>query len=398
MRHALALLLLPLLLAADWPQWLGPSRDGQSTETGLAAGWAGLEQVWKVPGGLGYSSLTVADGAVYTMADRGEDQIVLKLDAATGEELWTARVDDRYKDAMSYHGPRSTPTVAGDTVVSLSGNGMLVALHTATGTVKWQLDLVETLGSTSPTWGYSGSPLVDDGKIYLVAGGSKDHGLLALSLATGAVLWKQGRYGVGYSSPVRMTLDGIDQVIFFASDQAVAVLPEDGRKLWSQPWSTSYNVNAATPLQLGPDLVFISSGYGHGGAALRFDAEKGTIKELWKTKRMKNKLATSVLLGDTIYGFNEEKLTAVSAKSGEELWSHKGYGRGTLLAADNHLIVYTERCQLALVEADATTLKQVGEIKAGLTGEPCWSAPAIANGMIYARDGAEITAWRLGTP
>jgi outer membrane protein assembly factor BamB len=295
---------------------------------------------------------------------------------------------------MGFDGPRATPSVAGDRVIALSGSGLLAAVDRATGRRLWAVDLQGEVHGARPQWGYAGSPLVSDGKVFVSAGGRA--GLLALSVADGHVLWhREGWPAAGYASALRTTLAGHDQVVFFTGDGVVGVQPDEGAVLWSFPWQTDLRVNAATPLVLGSNRLFVASAYGFGAASLLVD-EHGHASELWHTKKMKNKTATSVLYEGNLYGFNEDRLTCLDAKTGEERWSHEGYGRGTLLLAEGHLFVQTEDCRHLVVEATPVEHRQVGEIARVLHEQSeCWSTPAIADGILYVRDNHELVALEL---
>lgn len=393
----LALGVPALAWGGDWPQWFGPARDGQSDETGIGAGWAdGVRELWRVPIGPGYASVAVADGAVAAMTTRGDEEQLLLLDAATGAERWRSRVGGAYIDGMSYHGPRATPTIVGDRIVALGGNGGLVAVSRATGERLWAVDVVKTYGGERPQWGFSGSPLVHGGRVYLTTGSEAGKGLVAVDLQTGAPVWAAGSFPAGYSSPIHATLGGVEQIVFFTGEAAVGARPTDGSVLWSHPWPTNYDVNAATPLVVGSNRLFIASGYGVGAAMLLVD-DAQQVTELWRTKKMKNKTSTSVLVDGTLYGFNEETLTAMDATTGDVRWTAADYGRGTLLHADGHLVVLDDQCVLHGVKADPKAHKPVGgTFKVG-AGSPCWTAPALAHGVVYARDGADLVAVEVRT-
>ncbi len=379
-------------VAADWPQWLGPNRTGHAAEGGLVEAWGkGPKELWRVVVGPGYASVSIAEGVVYAMAARdGEDQLVA-LDAATGAERWRTKVGPFYKDAMNFDGPRATPSVVGDRVIAQGGLGHLVAVSRDTGAKLWEVDTVGSLGGVMPQWGYSGSPLVSEGKVYLSTGGQAGNALVALSLADGSVLWKTGAYGAGYASPVRVTVAGKDQVLFFTGYGAVATTPHEGEVIWRYPWTTNYQVNAATPLVVGGRRVFVASGYGVGAAMLEVK-DDGKVSELWRTKKMKNKTSTSVLVGEHLFGFNESDLTALDVSTGAELWSTDVYGRGTLLAAESALVVLSEQCEVSLVKANGKAFEPVANPYKGLTHGPCWAAPSLANGVIYVRDGKDLVA------
>lgn len=394
MRWALAGLGLVagLASAAEWPGYLGPTRDGRSAETGIAEGWKrGTKVLWRAPIGPGYAGVAVSGGTVFAMAARDAQDQLVALDAVTGAERWRAKVGAFYEDGMNYDGPRSTPTVAGDRVVALGGYGTLAAFDRTSGRPLWSVELVSGLGGAMPQWGFSGSPLVSDGKVYVTTGGTQGNGLVALSLADGSVVWKTGSFEAGYSSPIRATLAGRDQVVFFTGFGAVGAEPATGEVLWKYPWPTNYEVNAATPLVVGGRRLFIASAYGVGGAMLEVGAD-GKVTELWRTKKMKNKTATAVLVDGNLYGFNESALTALDAVTGEERWYADGYGRGTLIAADGHLVVLSESCALSLVQATPAAHRPVGSPQPVLSASPCWTAPSLADGVVYVRDGKELAA------
>ncbi len=277
-------------------------------------------------------------------------------------------------------------------VPELPDRGGLLALATADGRQRWKRELVSDLGGRLPKWGYSQSLLVHDGKVFVDPGGADGKGLLALDAATGATIWQSDEVEAGYSTPVPYTVGGVAQVVFFTAEEVVSVSPTDGKAHWREEWETSWDVNAATPLFLAPDTLFISSGYGNGGGLFQLSAAGGRVsaKQLWKTKVMKNKMATSVPLGDMLCGFSESDLTCMSTKTGEELWSEEDIGLGTLIAADGHLLALDEECTLRLVAQDKTRYVERGRMK--VLGERCWTVPTLADGRLYLRDEAGIVA------
>lgn len=389
---ALVALVPGLAAAADWPQYLGPHRTGVSDETGFVKGWtSGPVERWRVPVGRGYGSVAVVEGVVYVLRNGAEAEQLVALDAATGAERWSTDVGKPFDNGRGYAGTRSTPTVVGDTIVVLTGWGDLHAIDRATGAKRWSSSLTDDHAGAVPAWGYAVSPLVEDGKVYLQTGSSTGDGLVALDVATGAKVWGSGQFGAGYASPIHATLDGTDQIVFFVAYGVVGASPADGSILWKHPWPTDYDVNAATPVVLGSNRLFIASAYGVGGAALL--VTEGKAVELWDTKRMKNKVSTSILVDRHLYGFNESRLTCLDATKGDEVWAAPGYGRGVLMAVDDHLLVQSEDCAHTLVKATKKGHVPVGETRRFLKGEmECWAAPALSDGMLYVRDHDELVA------
>ena len=377
----------------DWPQWRGPNRDGISKETGILKTWpeGGPKVLWSAPSGDGYSGMSVTNGKLYSMYGRrqGSDAIAICLDAASGEELWRFRMGSKFTNSFG-HGPRATPTVDGNLVFVLSGKGKLFALNATKGTEVWGHDLHKEYGGKIPTWGVSTSPLVEGNMLIVDVGGKNGHGLVAFNKKDGKVIWKSNSGIPGYSAPIAVTVNGTRQILSFAGKALVSVSPEDGKQYWRYPWVTNYDVNAATPIFIKPDKVFISSGYNRGAAVLKMKAVKGTVEveELWKSRAMRNQFSSSVLIGDHLYGFDEGTLRCLNVNTHESKWAKRGFGKGSLMYADGHLIVLSEKGLLVLVEATPEAFVQKASAQV-LKGR-CWTVPTLVNGMLYVRNQKDL--------
>ena len=221
MKSAISLLLLltAAAQAADWPQWLGPQRNGISSETDLLQSWPadGPAVQWRTPLGNGFSGISIAEGRVFTMFAQSDDEFTICLDAETGVEIWRHRTGPYYKETQGGDGPRSTPTVDGEIVYVLGATGKLFALAAASGTPIWEKDLVAEFSSQVPRWGFSTSPLVE-GDLLLVEAGGHDGNFVvdmaidrttpvtavALDKATGATVWTALNEKMSYSSPIAL--------------------------------------------------------------------------------------------------------------------------------------------------------------------------------------------------
>lgn len=375
----------------DWPQFRGPNRDGISTETGLLKTWpaSGPKVVWKRLLGSGFSGLTIADGRLFTQFGKGKDEFAIALDAATGKEVWRVLTDANRKDGMG-DGPRSTPTVDGERVFVISARGKLHALEKATGKTLWSVDLVQQYGAQIPQWGVSASPLIDGDQLIFNAGGRSGHAVIALDKKNGKLLWHSGTDVPGYSMPILIEAGGVRQVIVFSGTRVLGLAPTDGKILWEEDWQTSYDVNAATPIFLPPDRLFIASGYDTGGAVFQLGAAGGkvTVKDVWRSRDMKNQFSSSVHLDGTIYGFNNKNLQAIDAANGKVLWRKSGLGHGSLLAADGHLIVLGDNGKLVLAEANPTAYVEKAAAQP-LTGKH-WTVPTLYGGKLYVRNESEL--------
>lgn len=379
------------VFATDWPQWRGPKRDGISTETGWATSWPkeGLKQVWKAEVGAGYGTVSVSKGRLYVIGNTADKDTVYCLEAGTGKEIWKFTYDCVAKDPNGYHGVRSTPTVDGDLVFTTSRQGHLFCLTAADGKVKWSKEFGKDFGGKTPTWGFAISPLVEGGLLIVEPGGS-GAAVVALKKDTGEEVWKSEGAPAAYSSPIAYTLNGDRFVAVLSAQGGAGRRLSDGKTVWSFPWKTSYDVNAATPIVDG-SKVFVSSGYGTGCAL--YDVATNPPREVYKNKNMRNHVNSCVLWKGYLYGFDESSLKCLDFNTGEVKWSEGKYGKGSLILADGKLLLYSERGQLGLAEASPAGYKELGFVQAlqvrqsypGGAAKQTWATPVLADGKIYCR-------------
>ena len=383
--------------SGDWPQWLGPHRNGEAPGARIAKVWPknGPEEVWRRPIGEGFSGFAVVGDRAFTMYMDEAGEYVACLNAANGSQRWRLRSGPRYIEGQGGNGPRCTPSVDGNLVFAIGANGDLVAADVSTGKLVWKRQFTGEFGAKRPDWGFSGSPLVVGDALFVEIGGSDGRALASFAKSTGELLWASHNDNMGYSSPVMITAAGARQVLFFTAAGLVSVSPDAGALNFRYGWKTSYNVNAATPLFIPPDRVFVSSGYGNGGAVVRIEraGETLSVGEVWKNKKMKNQMATSVLHEGHIYGIDEAILACLDATTGEERWQTRGYGKGSLILADGHLLVLGDKGKLGLVEANPTAFveRASAQVLSGL----CWTAPSLAAGRLYVRNESEAVCLQL---
>ncbi|HEX4609000.1 MAG TPA: PQQ-binding-like beta-propeller repeat protein, partial [Urbifossiella sp.] len=251
----------PVGAGVDWPQFLGPTRDGRAPAGPFRTDWDKRppEQLWTAPIGGGFSSFAVVDGKLYTQDRQGSSERVVCLDAATGGLLWEHVYAANY-DGIGYDaGPRATPTVDGDRIYTVGAAGLLLCLEAPTAPgqpprVVWQHDLPREFNARAPQWGFAGSPLIDRDLVIVQPGGRKG-AVVSFDKATGDVRWTAGTNPPGYSSPVAGTIHGV-RVVFALTADALLCIRSDGVLMGSYPWPTRFEGNIATPLVLD-DYVFI---------------------------------------------------------------------------------------------------------------------------------------------
>jgi len=378
--------------SANWPQWRGPNRDGVSKETGLLKQWPaeGPPLVWKATGaGSGYSSFSISNGKLYTMGLRGDREFVIAFDITTGKEAWATPNGSAFRNDRG-NGPRGTPTVDGDRLYALGGNGDLSALDARTGKLIWSKNVLREFGGSNIQWGISESPLVLGNKVLVNAGGP-GASMVALNKDDGSVIWKSQSDEPGYSSAIPLEINGGTQVVFFTAQRAVGLDVRDGKLLWEYEKPANNVANVATPI-VHANRVFISSDYGTGGGVVEINSEN-QAREIYFTKEMKNHHSSSVLVGDYLYGFSSSILTAMKFDTGQVAWRDRSVGKGSLVYADGNLYCLSENGVVGLVEASPTGYKEKGRFRIQQGNLPTWAHPVVAGGRLYLRDQDTIYAF-----
>ena len=384
-----------LAQTTEWFQWRGPNRDGHSGETGLLKEWpsGGPREIWRASGaGTGFSSFSASNNRLFTLGARANVEYVIAFDAATGNRLWEVPNGQRFRNDMG-DGPRSTPTVDGDRVYAFGGTGELVCLDPASGKKLWSVNVVNQFGGVTPYWGYSESPLIVGDRIILNAGGRRAS-IVAINKLNGQTIWQQHNDDAGYSSPMLLRTGSLQQVVFFTGQRGLAVDPRDGRLLWSYNRASNSTANIATPIIQG-NRVFFSSDYGTGAALVEVRAAGNiaSAQEVYFTRDMRNHHASSVVVGDHIYGFSSSVLTALKFDTGQMAWRNRSVGKGSLIYADERLYLYSEQGTVGLAEATPAEYRERGRFSIKASGPPTWSHPIITNGRLIIRDQDTIYAY-----
>ena len=376
-----------------WPQLRGPQRDGRSTETGLLRSWPedGPKEVWRTSIGDGYAGISVHGDRAFTLFNAGEKEVVAAFDTATGREVWRTPLGASLETSMG-NGPRSTPVVTGDTILTVGSDAVLMALATGDGKARWSVDLKARFGSRMPQWGLSGTPLVDGDQVLVEIGGEKA-AFAALDLASGETRWTAFESRMGYSSPVVLEVGGVRQYVFVLSaTPKVVALRTDGSLHWSYDW---HGGTIAMPVVVGDDKIFVSASADIGGALIRIrqEGEKAVVEELWKNREMKNHFSSSVAFDGHLYGFDNGTLKCLDAATGERRWVYRGLGKGSLIVADDLLIVLGETGKLAIAPATPQGFKPLGQVQV-LQGKT-WTSPSLSGGLLFLRDNQDLVALDL---
>ena len=389
---ALAVLLCGSPAAAeDWPQFLGPNRNGTYIGPALALAWPpeGPPAVWKRGVGQGFSGLAVSGGRC-VLFHRMENRAVVEcLDARTGVKLWEAGYPTDYRDDFGFdEGPRATPAIADGCVFTFGAEGALTCWKLASGERVWHVDTFKEFHAPKGFFGRACSPLVEGGKVLLNLGGKPGAGIVALNALTGQLLWKATEDEASYASPVLTTIQGRRYLLSLTRAAFVALNPDDGKVYFRRSWRPALqaSVSAATPL-VADDLVFISASYGAGASLMRFH-ESGP-EEIWSgDQALSNHYATSVLHGGFLYGWHGRQeqgceLRCVELLTGRVRWREPGLVAGTVTLAGEHLLVLTEKGLLLRAPAAPEAFTPVCRAQVLPAGVRAY--PALASGYFYAR-------------
>ncbi len=387
--------------AADWPTWRGPKRDGISTEKNLLGEWpaGGPALAWKAIGcGVGYSSVSVAKGRVFTMGDGADGSSVRAFDEKTGASLWTSPILG--KPGGNYEGTRCTPTVDGDAIYALGQFGDLVCLDAAKGTERWRKNLSKDFGGGSPGWNYTESPLIDGTNVMVTPGGKKG-AIVALNKKTGDLIWQSTEFtdSAQYSSLIAADIGGIHQYIQLTGDSVAGVDAVTGKLLWRAERKGATAI-ITTPIYAN-NQVYVTSGYGVGCNAFKItkDADGFKAEEIYANKNMANHHGGVILLGDYLYGHSDSKgWICQEFKTGDVKWTDKSVGKGAIAYADGRFYFRSEggKGTVALVEATPDGYKEKGRFdQPDRSNKNSWPHPVVANGRLYLRDQDVLLSYEI---
>jgi outer membrane protein assembly factor BamB len=385
--------------ASDWPQWRGPDRTDVSKETGLLKTWpsTGPNLLWtNSDAGVGYSGPAVVGDRIYLLGARGQCECVYALDANTGKELWSVPYATTFSESHG-DGPRGSPTVVGDLLYGIGGQGELFCVETAQGKVRWHINLRKDLGGEMMSgWGYSESPLVDGNKVLCTPGGSRGT-LAALDKHTGKVLWRSKGLTdrAAYSSIIPADVGGVRQYVQLTGRAIVGVAADDGRLLWRHVQEGFKTAVIPTPI-FHDGYVYATAGYGAGCTLLKLTADGKTVNAevVYENKNLANHHGGVVFVGEHIYGHSDRSgWVCQNFLTGGVVWSSRKLGKGSVTCADGRLFCYSENeGTLVSVEATPDGWNETGRFKLpkeSTKRKPSgkfWTHPVIANGRLYLRD------------
>jgi outer membrane protein assembly factor BamB len=377
----------------DWSGFRGPDRNSVVRGPQIATDWSASPPVelWRRPIGPGWSSFAVRGDLFYTQEQRGKDEVVACYRLSTGQPVWAHRDAARFYESNGGPGPRGTPTLSGGHLYSLGATGILNALNADNGSVVWSRNAASDTKKKLPGWGFSSSPLIVGDEVVVATAGT----LAAYDLASGEPRWVGPEGGGGYSSPHRVTLAGVEQILLLSGTGVTSVAPGDGKVLWQHVLQSGTPI-VQPALTVDGDLL-VSNGEGTDMRRLLVAQRDGAwaIEERWTSFELTPNFNDFVVHKGYAYGFDGGGLVCIDVKDGARKWDggNYGYGQLILLAEQDVLLVVSEKGEVALVKATPDQFTEVARFSA-IKGKT-WNHPVLAGDVLLVRNGEEMTALRL---
>lgn len=432
------------LPAADWPQFLGPTADGRSPETGLLDPWPrnGPPRVWSKRAGTGYSAPSVRGDLLVLHHRLGNEEIVEAFRAADGTPVWRHAYPSHYRDPYGYNnGPRCTPLLTEDRCYTFGAEGKLVCLNLADGKRIWERDTQQDFQVPQAFFGVGSSPILENGLLIVMVGGQPNSGVVAFNAQSGETVWESvgrdnwdGRPKTGwrgeppvrwqeswkqasYATPVAATIHGQRHVLCLMRQGLVSLDPKTGRVNFSYWFQSTVNesVNAANPV-VQDDTILISAAYYRvGSVLLRVDPSGKSVQEVWRDTVLEIHWTTPVLRDGYLYAFSgrnepDARFRCVEMATGKLSWDldqswakystkqPEQYGRGSAILADGQLIVLGEGGRLGLFRPSPERVEEISSFQIPEMHHPCWTAPVLSRRKLYLRSENFLGCFDLASP
>ena len=385
---------------AEWPGFRGPLRDGVARGLQIDTDWtvAPPAEIWRRPIGPGWASFAVQDDLLFTQEQRGDDEFVAAYDLATGTPRWSHRDPVRFWESNGGAGPRATPSLSNGRVYAMGATGVLNVMDARTGALIWSRNVATDTHVKVPMWGLSSSPLVVGNIVVAAVSGT----MAGYDRSTGAPRWTGPHHDLSesgsYSSPHRLTLDGVEQVVLVSEAGATGVTPSDGSVLWEFALTGSSPVLQPVLTPDG-DLLIHQMSMSGAMAIRRIAVSRSTggwtTTERWTSDGLKTMFNDFVIHHDHAYGFDGSIFACINLTDGTRAWKRGRYGNGQVLLLGDQgvLLVLSEEGDVALVDATPGQFKELGRFKA-LNGKT-WSHPVVVGNTLLVRNGEEMAAFRL---
>ena len=390
---------VPAAAAQDWTQWRGPNRDGVAAAFDVPAAWPdALRKQWTVEVGSGYATPLLVGDHLYLFVRQGDDEVMLALDPATGEETWRSGYPAPFEmnPATNPHGPgpKSTPAYADGRLFTLGMSGIVSAFDADGGELLWQVPGTPV----EPLYHTAMSPVVDGDIVVFHVGGHDDGALTAYDTATGEVRWSWNGDGPAYGSPRVMEIEGVRQVVTYTQANVVGVAVQSGELLWRRPFPTEYDTTSQTPVRYGD--ILLQSGRGGGITAYRVlrEGDAWTTEDVWQTSEVALHMTNGVVTDGVLFGLsylNSGQYFGLDLETGEVLWtgSPRQAENASILRSGRTLLSLQDDAELLVVSASRTGLDVVASYE--VADSVTWTQPTLVGNRLYVKDISTLTLWTL---
>lgn len=385
------------VIRPNFPQFLGPNRDGFLPGPKLETNWIARppEILWRQKVGAAWSGFAIVGDICLTQEQRGEDDCVVAYELLTGKQLWSHATQARYDTVIAGEGPRATPTVVSNRVFACGGTGILSCLDLATGTLLWSRDLIAESGGKIPQWGYTCAPLIVNDLVVAHGGEGVSRSLFAFQIEDGKRVWAGGTSGPSYASPVLAILAGAPQILAFNDGSVAGLQPDTGATLWEKTWGNG-NVVCATPVVVSTNQVLFSSGYGVGAELLEISPASNhrlSVRLVWKSIRMKAKFSHLFARDGSLYGLDDGIFACVNLADGSQRWKEGRYGHGQGLRVGDYYLLMAESGELVLLQPTPEAPNELARFRA-FTAKT-WNPIALSGDLLLVRNDQEALCLRL---
>lgn len=387
------------LSPGDWPGFRGAMRDSRVLTTTVADDWSKTppKELWRIPIGAGWASFASIGPRLFTQEQRGDNELVVCYDAATGKEIWRHADPSRFTDIVSGAGPRATPTFDQGKLYTLGGRAVLNCFDAATGKLLWNRDLMKEINAPLPVWGFSASPLVTAGVVIVFAGGSEGRGWVAYDAISGEPKWHAPASGMNFTSAQSARIADKELALLPSQTELIAVDPATGSIQWRHEFSPPTGMAICQPQQVGETSLVVPCGDGAGVAMIdvKLEGDAWKIDELWRTQELRPSFNDFVYHEGHLYGFNQNIFVCLDAKTGKRMWKRGRYGFGQviLLADQGRLLVAAESGELVLLEANPKAHVELAKLPA-LQGKT-WNHPIVVGQRMFLRNSEEAVCLEL---
>lgn len=389
--------------AQDWPQWRGPNRDGMSSGFIAPKTWPEkLKPVWKISVGAGHASPLVVGGKIYLHSRENDNEVVAGFDLNTGKTLWRQSYTAPYSMNMAAFshgkGPKSTPAFSNGKLYTFGISGILSCFEAATGNLQWRKEFSKQFKETSPTYGVSMSPIIDNSLCIVHAGGPQQGALMAFDAETGAVKWSWQGDGPGHASPIVAELAGTRQIITQTQKFCVGIAAATGQLLWKIPFTTDYDQNIVTPIISQGLIIFSGLDKGTFAVKVNKSGASWTTEQVWHNKELSMYMNSPVLSGPLLFGMSHRRsgqYFCLDAKTGATLWTSEGRqgDNAAIITAGDFLFLLNDEANLIVAEASAKAYEPVA--KYTVADSETWAHPVVAGNNILIKDNSTLALRKI---